>query len=237
MAPLFAAIASRFRERVDACAEIIVARGGTSRGIASVRANEKDIGMVSRELTREEADLHAFTIARDGLCIIVHRDNPVRRLSNEQIAGIYTGKITNWKAVGGRNAPIHAISRKEGYSSLELFIRYFKIDRAAIRPHAIESDDQDSIHTVSQDPDAIVYTSISQAERAIQKKKPIQLLPLGGVVASDETVLSKAYPLLRPLLLVTKGEPTGLARRFIDYSISAEVIDLIQEQELVPQPH
>ena len=235
MAPLLAAIARRFRERVDARAEIVVTRGGAARGIANVRANENDIGMVSRGLTREEADLKAFPIARDGLCMLVHRDNAlVRQLSNAQIADIYTGRIANWKVVGGGNAPIHVISYEDGYSSLELFVQYFKVDKAAIRAHAIVSGDQEIILAVSEDPDAIAYTSIGQAERGLAKSRKIRLLPLGGVAASNATVQSRAFPLLRPLLLVTKGPPTGLAKRFIDYSMSAEVVDLIREQEFVP---
>ncbi|EMI21322.1 phosphate binding protein, partial [Rhodopirellula maiorica SM1] len=81
--------------------QVDVRRGGSSRGIADARRNHADIGMVSRELSPAEQDLIAITIARDGIAVIVHRDNPITSLTNNQIAAIYTGDIRDWRDVGG----------------------------------------------------------------------------------------------------------------------------------------
>jgi len=76
-----------------------VQAGGSSRGISDVRAELVDIGMVSRKLKKTELDLLAHTIAYDGIAIILNTQNTVTKLSNMQVIGIYTGKITNWSQV------------------------------------------------------------------------------------------------------------------------------------------
>ena len=103
VAPLIAEIGKRF-ESLYPKVRVDVQTGGSSRGVADARQGLADIGMVSRVMKDDEKDLHAFAVARDGVGIIVHKDNPVRALTDDQIIAIYTGKITNWKEVGGKEA-------------------------------------------------------------------------------------------------------------------------------------
>ena len=104
-----------------------VQMGGTSRGIADARKGLADIGMASRDLKADEDDLQRFLIARDGVCLILHSTNPVTELSDEQVVGIYTGQIENWKVVGGTDAPITVVNKAEGRSTLEVFAGYFHL--------------------------------------------------------------------------------------------------------------
>ncbi|MEK7771939.1 MAG: substrate-binding domain-containing protein, partial [Pseudomonadota bacterium] len=99
IAPLAGEIARRF-ESLHPGVRIDVQTGGSSRGIHDVRKGIAAIGMVSRALKADEADLQAFAIAQDGISIIVHAGNPVITLNRKQIADIYTGRITHWNAVG-----------------------------------------------------------------------------------------------------------------------------------------
>src|SRR5262249_42635338 len=103
LAPLIAEIGKRF-ESLYPAVRIDVQSGGSSRGVADTRQGLADIGMVSRAMKEDERDLSAFPVARDGVCPILHRDNPVQALTDEQVVEIYTGKITNWKTVGGADA-------------------------------------------------------------------------------------------------------------------------------------
>ena len=96
VAPLVAEIGKRFESKHRGV-RVDVQSGGSSRGITDVRQGLADIGMVSRALKDEEKDLQGFTIARDGVGIIVHKDNLVQSLSDEQVVSIYTGKVTNWE--------------------------------------------------------------------------------------------------------------------------------------------
>lgn len=233
VAPLAAEIGKRF-ESLHSGVRVDVQTGGSSRGIADTRQGVADIGMVSRALKSEEQDLFAFTIARDGVCLIVHGDNPVTVLTDEQVVAIYTGRITNWNEVGGSDAPITVVNKAEGRSTLELFLHHFKLKNSDVRPHVVIGDNEQGIKTVAGNPDAIGYVSIGTAEYDATHGISIKLLPVGGVDASIENVSNGTFPISRPLNLVTRTQPEGLARAFIEFARSREVHDIVRSQYFVP---
>ena len=96
-------------------------------GISDTRQNLADIGMASRSLTAEEHDLHGTVIAYDGIGFIVHHSNPIEALHPQDIIDIYTGRTSNWKALGGMDAPITVVNKAEGRATLELFLKFFKL--------------------------------------------------------------------------------------------------------------
>lgn len=232
VAPLMAEIGKRF-ESLHPNVRIDVQTGGSSRGIADARSGLADIGMASRARKPEEHDLRAFTVALDGICLIVHADNPVQQLTDEQVVAIFTGAIRNWKQVGGKPARITVVNKAEGRSTLELFLAYFKLKNTDIRADVIIGDNAQGIKTVAGNPDAIGYVSIGSAEYEAAHGTPIKLLPMGGVAPTSETILNGRFPLTRPLNLITMAEPRGLAKAFIDYALSPDVRDLIAEQNFV----
>lgn len=233
IAPLVAEIAKDF-EALHPGVRIDVQSGGSSRGVADTRRGLADIGMVSRDLKNEEGDLTAFTIARDGVGVIVHRDNPVDSLSDEQIVAIYTNRINNWNEVGGPDAPITVVNKAEGRSTLELFVEHFQLDNKQIQADTIIGDNEQGIKTIAGNPNAIGYVSIGTAEYDATHDIPIKLLPLSGVAASIENVRSGTFPLARPLNLVVKNKPTGVTAEFIEFARSREVHPIILEQYFVP---
>ena len=233
IAPLIAEIGKRF-ERLYPKVRVDVQTGGSSRGIADARQGLADIGMVSRAMKDDEKDLHAFPVARDGIGIILHKKNPVRTLTDEQVFAIYTGKITNWKAIGGMDATITVVNKAEGRSTLELFLHYFKIKNADVKPQVVIGDNEQGVKTVAGNRNAFGYVSIGTAEYDESQGVPIKLLPVGGVAASTENVRNGTFPLARPLHIVTRTPPVGLAKAFIDYVQSKAAHDIIKEQYFVP---
>jgi phosphate transport system substrate-binding protein len=233
VAPLAAELAKRY-EAQHPGVRIDVQSGGSSRGIADARQGTADIGMVSRALKPKETDLHAFTIAKDGITVILHKDNGVKSLTDKQIIGIYTNRINNWKEVGGKDAPITVVNKAEGRSTLELFVSHFKLKSSEIQADVVIGDNEQGIKTISGNPNAIAYVSIGAAEYGATHNTPIKLLPISGVEASILTVQNGAFPLSRPLNLVTKTEPTGLARSFIQFAQSKEVASIATQQYFVP---
>jgi phosphate transport system substrate-binding protein len=233
VAPLAAELAKRY-EAQHPGVRIDVQSGGSSRGIADARQGTADIGMVSRALKPKETDLHAFTIAKDGITVILHKDNAVKSLTDKQIIGIYTNRINNWKEVGGKDAPITVINKAEGRSTLELFVHHFKLKPADIQADVVIGDNEQGIKTITGNPNAIAYVSIGAAEYDATHNTPIKLLPISGVEASTLTVQNGKFPLSRPLNLVTKTEPTGLARSFIQFARSKEVENIAKQQYFVP---
>lgn len=233
IAPLASEIAKRY-EAEHPQVRIDVQTGGSSRGIADARQKVADIGMVSRSLKDNEKDLQAFTIAKDGVSVIVNSDNPVKSLTDKQIVDIYTDKINNWKQVGGKDAPITVVNKAEGRSTLELFAGHFKLKTKDIKADVVIGDNEQGIKTVAGNPNAIGYVSIGSGEYAATNKSPVKLLPVEGVAASIANVSNGTFPISRPLNLVTNEPPTGLTKNFIDFARSKGVQDIIQEQYFVP---
>lgn len=233
IAPVVSEIGKRF-ESLHPGVRIDVQTGGSSRGVADTRQGLADIGMVSRAMKEDEKDLFAFPVARDGVGIILHKDNPVRALTDEQVIAIYKGKITNWKDVSGKDAPITVVNKAEGRSTLEVFLHYFKLKNTDINAHVVIGDNEQGVKTVAGNRNAIGYVSIGTAEYDESQEVPIKLLPVGGVAASIETVRNGTFPLSRPLHIVTRTPPVGLAKAFIDFARSKAVHDIIAQQYFVP---
>lgn len=232
VAPLAAEIGKRF-EAENSAVRVDVQSGGSSRGITDARKGLANIGMVSRALKEDEKDLQAFTIARDGVTIILHKDNPVKSLSDRQVVDIYTGKIGNWKQVGGKDAPITVVNKAEGRSTLELFTNYFKLKNSDIKAQVVIGDNEQGIKTVAGNPNALGYVSIGTAEHDSSNGVPIKLLSVNGVAATTANVQNGTFPISRPLNLVMKTQPQGLEKEFIDFARSQKVQNIVKEQNFV----
>lgn len=233
VAPLASEMGKRY-EAEHPGVRIDVQTGGSSRGVADARQGVADVGMVSRSLKDNEKDLQAFTIAKDGISVILNRGNPVQSLSDKQIVDIYTDKINNWKQVGGIDAPITVVNKAEGRSTLELFANHFKLKTTDISADVVIGDNEQGIKTVAGNPNAIGYVSIGSGEYAATHNTPIKMLPVEGVAASIANVSNGTFPISRPLNLVTNKPPTGLTKDFIDFARSKGVHDIVQEQYFVP---
>jgi phosphate transport system substrate-binding protein len=233
MAPLAVELGKRF-EAGHPGVVVQVEVGDSSRGIADTRQGKADIGMVSRALRDDEKDLRPRTLAHDGVSVIVHKDNPVAALTDEQVTRIFTGAITNWKDVGGRDAKITVVNRG-GSATHELFTDYFKLKGADIKAAMVAQDNEQGLVLVSGDADAIGYVAVGMAEfDAKEGGMEIKLLPVHGVVATTAAVGDGSFPISRPLALVTRAEPVGLVRDFLDFAASKESEELLRKNFFVP---
>jgi phosphate transport system substrate-binding protein len=231
MMPLMRDIGKRFEaDRPDV--RVDVQPDGSSHGIAETRLGLADIGMVARALKPDEAVLHATPIGYDAVCILVHRSNTVAALRDEQIVRIYTRGVSNWKEVGGPDLPIVLVHMADGRAMLEMFLDHFKLRSTQIRADAIIRDSDQGVQAVATRPGAIAYVSWSHAQ-TVASDVPIRVMPSNGITATPENVRSGAYPLSRPLQLVTREEPKGLAAEFIDFACSNAVLDLVEKHHFV----
>ncbi len=233
MAPLVTAIAQRFHARYPQV-DISVEAGGSGRGLQDARAGNVNIGMVSRALGEADKDLYTLPIGRDGVAVVIHGSNPVNALTLRQVADIYTGKINNWKQVGGKAAPIAVIKSEEKRSSSELFTHYFQLRYQDLKSQLTAGDNVERIGMLLQHPNAILYMSVGEAERNAVKGAPLKLLPIEGIPATSRSIRSGDYPIARPLTLVTKGTPSGLTKLFIEFAASSQVSDLVVAHDFVP---
>ena len=199
---------------------------GSGSGIQAVSEGRCDIGLASRSLKDDEksSGLTETVLAYDGIAVVVSPENPVSDLTIEQIADIYTGKITNWKDVGGNDAEIVLIGREAGSGTRDGFESITGTEEACQYRQELTSTG-DVIATVSQNPNAIGYASLSAVNDTVKA------LSVGGVAPSEDTVKDGSYLIQRPFVLVTKDGVTlsPAAQAFLDYALSADAAPIIAQ--------
>lgn len=197
---------------------------GSGSGITAVSEGRCDIGLSSRNLKDEEKanGLEQTVLALDGIAVIVNPQNKAEDLTLSQIADIYTGKIKNWKEVGGADAEIVLIGREAGSGTRDGFETITETaDKCKYRQELTSTGDV--ITTVAGNPNAIGYASLAAI------KDSVKALKVDGVTPTEETVKDGSYKVQRPFVLVTKKDAklSAPAQKFFDYATSAEVKDII----------
>ena len=203
---------------------------GSGSGIQAVQDGRCDIGLSSRDLKPEEAQtLNGTVIALDGIAVIVNKDNAVADLTKEQITKIYLGEIKNWSEVGGSDAPIVCIGREAASGTRDGFESVTGTAEKCIYSQELTSTG-DVIQTVASNPNAIGYASLAAVGDTVKA------LSVDGVTPSEDTVLSKEYPIQRGFLLVTPKDKalSASAQAFFDFCTSSEVSEYIREAGAVP---
>ncbi|MCL2812539.1 MAG: phosphate ABC transporter substrate-binding protein [Clostridia bacterium] len=202
--------------------------GGSSAGISAAVSGTADIGMSSRALHDSELELWNVVIAKDGLAVIIHPDNPLQNLTLEQVRCIYAATISNWGELGGQEAEIHVIAREEGSGTRNAF-EDLAMAKVEITPRAIVQDSNGAVRQlVSNDRNAIGFISLGLVDHTVKA------LELDGVAPTWDNVMGGNYTLYRPFIFVVAGEPTGLAKQFIDYTLSTEGQQLLMHEGLIP---
>ncbi len=235
----------------------VVGGGGSSHGVKAVGTGEVMIGQASRYIKDKEMQkypkLVPFMVGLDGIAMIVNKNNPLGSITKEQVQNIFTGRVTNWKDVGGNDAPIVLISKEEGRSTLELFLKYFGLEaketgegRNMKMVHKKKGDsafgtaeakligpNKEAIAAVSTKTNAIAYVSIGTAQEIAKKGGRLKLLDLDGVPATIQNVGNETYPLRRPLHVITNGDPQGTVKEFIDFILSDEGQKIVEALEFI----
>lgn len=199
---------------------------GSSAGIKNAIEGVSEIGMSSRELKdAEKSQVTEQVIAYDGIALVVHPSNKAENLTMEQIKGIYTGAITNWKEVGGNDAPIVVASREDGSGTRDAFQEIAGYKSEELDKKATIAEGNGSVKTtVSTNVNAIGYISFEQLGDSVKDLK------VEGVEATPEKVLSKEYKLSRPFLVVYKEDKlTEGGKKFIDYILSDKGQAIVEE--------
>ncbi len=219
-----------------AAADIQVSGGGSSVGVQAVGEGTTDIGMSSRDLKSEEKtrypDLVTTVIGNDGVAMIVHPSNTVSTLTLEQVRGIYLGNYTNWKELGGPDSTIVVIGRDSASGTREFFTESV-MKKANTLPGMLEKNSNGAVkQTVSQTPGAIGYVGLGYITGDVKALG----LDVNGVVTEPtvQNVIDGKYPVSRPLLMLTKGEPQGLAKDYIDFILSKEGQAIVKDEGYVP---
>lgn len=200
---------------------------GSGKGIQALLDGKTPLAGASRPLKAEEKKqkLIGTIIGYDAIAVFVHASNPVTNLSKEQLKGIFTGAITNWKEVGGKDAPITPNTEIQGdkRATMEMFTELV-LDGAAHGKGFKEIDlPRDQIVDLASNPNAICSVSLGLlAAVPADLRGKVKPVSVNGLEPTDSNVQSGAYLISRPLLLVTQGLPKGQVKEFIGYMLSAE---------------
>lgn len=200
---------------------------GSGKGIKALLEGKVDVAGASRSLepSEKQQKLIGTTIGYDGIAVFVHKSNPVKNLTKEQIKGIFTGRITNWKEVGGKNAAIKPNTEIQGgkRATIEVF-QEMVMDKAPFAKGFKEIDmPKDQIIETSKDENSICGVSLGLlAAVPPDVKAKVKAISVNGIEPTNANIQSGAYIISRPLLLVSKGLPKGNVKTFIDFMLSKE---------------
>jgi phosphate transport system substrate-binding protein len=219
---------------------ISVKGGGSGNGIAALLNKTVTFADASRKIKSEETTqaqangVNPVTtvVAKDGVVVIVNSSNKLSDITKEQLGKVYAGEITNWKDLGGANAPIVLLGR-DSSSGTYSFINDEVLAKLPNKPLYAKSmrslqSNQAIVDEVAKNPNAIGYVGLGYDKGAIKA------LTVGKVAASVATVLDATYPLSRDLNMISNGEPTGSAKAYIDWILGADGQKIVTDQGFVP---
>jgi phosphate transport system substrate-binding protein len=239
--------AERYQE-IQPEVRISVTGGGSGTGIASLINGTVDVANASREMKSEEIESAEanginpveFVIARDAIAIIVHLDNPVNKLTLRQISDIYSGKINNWKEIGGEDRQIVRLSRETNSGThvyfLEEVVRLGEKGNKTLfsRDTLLLPSSEGISAEIRQNPNAIGYDGLGYVTEEM-KVVAVAEDPEGRyVMPSAQSVNSGNYPIARNLYMYTNGEPAGVIEEYLNWIQSPPAQEIVTELGFVP---
>jgi phosphate transport system substrate-binding protein len=214
-----------------------IAHEGSTTGIAAIIDGTAQIGMSSRPTKPGEVaaanvkgvDFKETLVAYDGIAVIVNSANPVKSLTKMQVEQIFTGDTSDWSAVGGSTGKISVYTRNSSSGT------YSEFKELAMKKRDYTSDSQKMAGNeqiaseVSKNPNGVGYVGL-----AYTKASGIKVVEIDGATPSKESVLGKTYPYARPTFYYTNREPTGLAKQFVDFTVSNAGQKIVEQVGFVP---
>lgn len=198
---------------------ITVAGGGSGVGVQKVGEGLVQIGNTGRALKDSEVakyGLETFPFAIDGVAVAVNPSNKVTALSKQQVKDVFAGKITNWKELGGNDAPISLYVREDGSGTRETFEERALDKGTSVQSANVVNSNGAMKTAIAQDPNAIGYVGIGHLDSSIRG------VTVDGMVPSQKNASDGTYTITRLLYMNTKGKPQGLTALFIDYIYSED---------------
>ncbi|MBF0170392.1 MAG: phosphate ABC transporter substrate-binding protein [Nitrospinae bacterium] len=223
--------------KANPAVSIQVTGGGSGTGVAAIINGSVDVANSSRPMKEKEkkmieakgGEVFEVAIALDGISIYMNKKNPVANLTMAQLAGIFSGKINNWKEVGGADHQIIRYSR-ENNSGTYAFFKEHVLDKLDYAPDCQNMPGTASVvNAVSKDPYGIGYGGISYSEG-------VNMAKIDGVAPGMETIIAGSYPVSRKLFQYTVGKPKGAAKAFIAYELSKEGQAHAKKAGYIPLP-
>jgi phosphate transport system substrate-binding protein len=226
------------KRKQDSKISINIQGGGSQIGINALVDELADIAMSSRELKEEEKEklkakkleAKGHIVAWDGIVPIVHPSNPVKNLTIAQLKDIYTGKVTDWKDVGGKKGSIIVLSRDATSGTHEVWSERVLNQEPVVAAAQLRGTSEAVLENVASEPNAIGYDGIDYVEGNARVKS----VSVDGVKASAVAVSDRSYKIARPIYMFTRSNPNALVVEFLDFMLSPEGQALVKEAKFAP---
>ena len=214
-----------------------IAAEGSATGFAALIDKTAAIGMASRPAKPEEiangkakgVELKETIVAYDGIAVIVNTGNSIKGLTKKQVEQIFTGEITDWSAIGGSGGKISVYTRNTSSGTYAEF-KELAMKKRDYAPDSQKLAGNEQIaQEVGKNPNGVGYIGL-----AYTKASGIEVVPIDGASPSKESALAKSYPYARPTFFYTNGEPTGVVKEFIDFTVAPEGQKIVEQVGFVP---
>ena len=237
-AKLVPQLAEQFKAQHPGSTFDIAAEGSTT-GIAAIIDGTAQIGMASRRAKPAEiaaasakgVHMKPTIVAYDGIAVIVNSANSVKNLTKKQVEQIFTGEIADWSAVGGSGGKISIYTRNTSSGTYSDFKELAMKKRDYAGSSQKMAGNEQIAAEVGKNPNGIGYVGL-----AYIKASGVKVMPIDGALPSVETVHAKTYPYARPTFYYTNGEPAGLAKQFLDFTIGSAGQKIVAQVGFVPIP-
>src|SRR5256712_7692364 len=214
-----------------------IAAEGSTTGIAAIIDGTAQIGMASRPTKPEEiaaakakgVNFKETIVAYDGIAVIVNAANPIKALTKKQVEQIFTGDVTDWSAVGGSGGKISVYTRNTSSGTYAEFKELAMKKRDYAQDSQKLAGNEQIAQEVGKNQNGVGYIGL-----AYTKASGIRVVPIDGASPSKESVLAKSYPYARPTFFYTNGEPTGVVKEFIDFTVGPEGQKIVEQVGFVP---
>ena len=216
-----------------------IAAEGSTTGIAAIIDGTAQIGMSSRRAKPAEVgaasakgvQMKPTIVAYDGIAVIVNSGNPIKSLTKKQVEQIFTGEVTDWSAVGGSGGKISVYTRNTSSGTYSDFKELAMKKRDYASGSQKMAGNEQIAAEVGKNPNGVGYVGL-----AYTKASGVKVVSIDGVLPSVQTVHAKTYPYARPTFYYTNGEPNGLAKQFLDFTISGAGQKIVAQVGFVPIP-
>ncbi len=235
-AKLVPQLAEQFKAQNPGTTFDIAAEGSTT-GIAAITDGTAQIGMSSRRAKPAEVgaasakgvNMKPTIVAYDGLAVIVNARNPIKGLTRKQVEQIFTGEVSDWSAVGGKPGKISIYTRNTSSGTYSDFKELAMKKRDYAGGSQKMAGNEQIAAEVGKNPNGIGYVGL-----AYDNAPGVKPLPIDGVMPSPQTVQNKTYPYARPTFYYTNGDPTGVAKQFVDFTLSPAGQKIVARVGFVP---
>ncbi len=202
--------------------------------LAALAEGSADIAVAGRTLKPEEKDWTSTTVGWEGIAVMVNASNRVQEVTLKQVTDLFSGAVKAWDEIGGLEARITIVNREEGKGVRPYLEQLLNLRGKFVNGKGVVEPDKEAIRFVSGNLNAVSYLNLSAGVGNVSVGVPIRLLAIDKVDPELANVSSGAYPLRRPIIMVTKTPPSPVVKAFVDFMLDKEGQKTVQEEDFVP---